>query len=290
MQKIPFSKIIAGTMTWGVWGKDCNSKQMIELMNCCLENNITTFDHADIYGDYTTEKAFGNAFSESKIDRQKIQLISKCGIQMQSDNRKNLIKHYDYSRSYIIWSVEQSLKNLQTDYLDLLLLHRPSPLMKAGEIAEAIEKLKLDGKILDFGVSNFTPSQTDLIQTKTKINYNQIEFSITHFEAMLNGSLDHMQAHEIIPMSWSPMGTIFKKDDEQTQRLKKIATNFSLKYNVPIDVILLAWILKHPSGVLPVCGTADPSRIANLMKATNVEMELQDWFALWSESNGYPVP
>jgi predicted oxidoreductase len=290
MNKTPFSKIIAGTMTWGVWGKDCNRTQMIELINCCLENKITSFDHADIYGDYTTEKAFGNAFSESKIDRNKIQLISKCGIQMHSENRKNTIKHYDYSASYIIYSVEQSLRNLQTDYLDLLLLHRPSPLMKADEIAEAIEKLKSDGKILDFGVSNFTPQQTDLIGSKTKINFNQIEFSITHFEAMLNGSLDHMQMHKITPMCWSPLGTVFKKDDEQSQQLKKIATNFSLKYDVPIDVILLAWILKHPSGILPVCGTADQSRIANLMRAVAVEMELQDWFALWSASTGVPVP
>lgn len=290
MNKTPFSKIIAGTMTWGVWGKDCNTKQMIELMNCCLENEITTFDHADIYGDYTTEASFGKAFNESKIDRNKIQLISKCGIQMESESRKNAVKHYEYSASYIIWSAEQSLKNLQTDYLDLLLLHRPSPLMRAEEIAEAVEKLKNDGKILEFGVSNFTPSQTDLIETKTKINYNQIQFSITHFEAMLNGSLDHMQSHNITPMSWSPLGTVFKKDNEQSQRLKKITTDLSLKYNVPVDVILLAWILKHPAGILPVCGTADQVRIANLMKATTVEMELQDWFALWSESAGVAVP
>lgn len=290
MTKSPFSKIIAGTMTWGVWGKNCNSKQMIELMNCCLDNNITTFDHADIYGDYTTEAAFGKAFCESKIDRNKIQLISKCGIQMLSEPRKNAVKHYDYSTSYIIWSVEQSLKNLQTDYLDLLLLHRPSPLMQADAVAEAIEKLKQDGKILDFGVSNFTPLQTDLIETKTKINYNQIKFSVTHFEAMLDGSLDYMQTHNIVPMSWSPLGTVFKKDDEQAQRVKKMATNLSLKYNISVDVLLLAWILKHPAGILPVCGTADPVRIANLMKATTVEMALQDWFALWSESSGVPVP
>ncbi|MFN2438135.1 MAG: aldo/keto reductase, partial [Chitinophagaceae bacterium] len=97
MNKKPFSRIIAGTMTWGAWGKNCNSKQMAELINCCLENNITTFDHADIYGDYTNEADFGKAFSKSKIDRQKIQLVSKCGIQMLSGKRKNTIKHYDYS-------------------------------------------------------------------------------------------------------------------------------------------------------------------------------------------------
>lgn len=290
MNITPFSNIIAGTMTWGVWGKNCNTKQMIELMNCCLENNITTFDHADIYGDYTTETAFGKAFGESKIDRSKIQLISKCGIQMESEQRKNAIKHYDYSTSYIINSVEQSLRNLQTEYLDLLLLHRPSPLMKTDEIAKAIEKLKHDGKILDFGVSNFTALQTDLIETKIKINYNQIRFSITDFEAMLDGSLDHMQTHNIKPMCWSPLGSVFKKEDDQANRLKKMATNFSLKYNVPDEVILLAWILKYPLGILPVCGTADQSRIANLMKATTVDMELQDWFALWSESAGVPVP
>ncbi|NNC50276.1 MAG: aldo/keto reductase [Flaviramulus sp.] len=290
MNKTPFSKIIAGTMTWGVWGKNCNNNEMIALLNCCMENNITSFDHADIYGDYTTETAFGNAFKESKIDRDEIQLISKCGIQLQSDNRKNLIKHYDYSKSYIISSVEQSLKNLKTDFLDLLLLHRPSPLMEVDEIAAAVEKLKNDGKILDFGASNFTTQQTDLIETKTKINYNQISFSITDHAAMLDGSLEHMQLHKIKPMCWSPLGRVFKKDDEQTRRIKKLAKSLSLKYNVPIDVILIAWILKHPSGILPVCGSSSKSRIAELMKATTINLDLQDWFALWTASLGEPVP
>jgi predicted oxidoreductase len=291
MNKTPFSKIIAGTMTWGIWGKNCDSNQMIELMNSCLESGISTFDHADIYGNYTTETAFGNAFAESKIDRQKIQLISKCGIQHKNKNRpQNSVGHYEYSKSYIISSAEQSLLNLQTDYLDLLLLHRPSPLMQVDEIAEAIEKLKNEGKILDFGVSNFTPSQTDLIETKTKINYNQIEFSITHLQPMLDGSLDHMQINKIKPMCWSPLGTVFRKDDEQSQRIKKVANELSLKYNVADDIILLAWILKHPAGISPVCGTSDKNRIANLMQATAIEMELQDWFALWIASTGNPVP
>jgi predicted oxidoreductase len=286
----PFSKIIAGTMTWGVWGKNCDTKQMIELMQSCLENDITTFDHADIYGDYTTEASFGKAFTESKIERDNIQLISKCGIQMLSEERKNTVKHYEYSSSYITWSVEQSLKNLQTDYLDLLLLHRPSPLMDVDEIATAIEKLKQEGKIIDFGVSNFSPHQSDFIETKTKISYNQIEFSITHFEAMLDGSLNHMQTRGIQPMCWSPLGSVFKKDNEQSLRVKKIAELLALKYEVSIDIILLAWILKHPSGILPVCGTADTNRIANLTKACQVKMELQDWFALWTESAGVSVP
>ena len=290
MSKTLFSKIIAGTMTWGYWGKNLDQNQMIELMNSCIETGITTFDHADIYGGYTTEAAFGNAFGESRIDRNTIQLISKCGIQLPSNNRNTKIHHYDYSKSHIIWSAEQSLKNLKTDYLDLLLLHRPSPLMQVDEIAEAIEKLKSEGKILDFGVSNFTPSQTDLIQTKMKVNYNQIEFSATHFEPMLDGSLDYMQTHKIKPLCWSPMGSVFKKNDEKSVRVKNLATKLSSKYNVEIDVVLLAWILKHPAGILPVFGTADKTRITNLIKATEIEMELEDWFAFWTESAGNPIP
>ena len=290
MNKTPFSKIIAGTMTWGIWGKNLSKNQMIDLMNTCFESGITTFDHADIYGGYTTEASFGAAFGESRIEREKIQLISKCGIQLPSEKRGTKVHHYDYSKSHIIESAEQSLKNLKTDYLDLLLIHRPSPLMQVDEIAEAIEKLKSEGKILDVGVSNFTPSQTDLIQTKIKVNYNQIEFSVTHFEPMLNGSLDHMQTNKIKPMCWSPLGSVFKKVDDKSIRIMKLATQLSLKYNVSIDVLLLAWILKHPSRILPVFGTADKTRITNLMEATTIEMELEDWFAFWTESAGKNVP
>ena len=290
MNDSKFSRIIAGTMNWGVWGKNYNTFDMAKMIHCCISNNITSFDHADIYGDYTNEADFGKALIESRIDRASIQLISKCGIQMKVGARNNSIKHYEYSKEYIIWSVEQSLKNLQTDYLDLLLLHRPSPLMQADEIAAAVNTLKSDGKILDFGVSNFTPSQTSLIQQKTKISYNQIEFSLTHCEAMTNGSLDDMQINNITPMSWAPLGAFFKKQDAQSNNIKNALLILADKYGVTEDVILLSWILKHPAGILPVIGTTDPSRINNAVKSMNVELELQDWFALWSASMGKDVP
>ena len=284
-----FSRIIAGTMTWGIWGKNYNTNQMIELLNCCLESNITTFDHADIYGSYTTEAGFGKAFSESQIKREKIQLISKCGIE-HTEGRNNKIKHYNYSKNYLIWSVENSLKNLQTDYLDLLLLHRPSPLMQADEIAEAIEKLKKEGKIKAFGVSNFSPMQTELINQKTKVEYNQIQFSATHLEPMLDGSLNYMQLHNIKPMSWNPLGSIFKENNEKTIRLHTLLDQLEIKYNVTKDVLLLSWIMKHPSGVLPVIGTTNSERIKNSTKAISTTLELEDWFAIWTESIGHKVP
>ncbi len=287
--KTQLSPIIAGTMNWGIWDKKLSTSEMEHLIHICTENKITTFDHADIYGDYTTESDFGKALKNSKIDRNVIQLISKCGIQ-HTRGRNNTIKHYNYSKDYIIWSVENSLKNLQTDYLDVLLLHRPSPLMVADEIAEAVAQLKSEGKILDFGVSNFTPSQTELIRQKTAIHYNQVQFSATHHEAMLDGSLDYMQLHKIRPMSWNPLGTVFREDIEQTRRLKKLLVQLVEKYGLGSDTILLAWILKHPAKVIPVAGTVNIARIQALMKAVELDLEQEDWFAIWTESMGNKVP
>jgi predicted oxidoreductase len=276
-------------MNWGIWDKNLSKSEMAHLIKICVENQITTFDHADIYGNYTTEADFGKAFKQSMVDRNTIQLISKCGIQ-HINGRNNSIKHYDYSKEYIIWSVENSLQNLQTDYLDVLLLHRPSPLMVADEIAEAIDQLKKEGKIIDFGVSNFTSSQTELLRQKTEINYNQVQFSATHYEAMLDGSFDYMQQHNIIPMSWNPLGTVFREDIEQTRRLKKLLVQLVDKYHLGSDTILLSWILKHPAKVIPVAGTVNIARIQSLMKAVTLDLEKLDWFAIWTESMGNKVP
>lgn len=285
------SRIIAGTMNWGVWDKNLNPTEMAHLINLCVENQISSFDHADIYGGYTTEASFGKALLESKIDRKKIQLITKCGIQYVSENRpKNSIKHYEYSKEYIIWSAENSLKNLQTDYLDVFLLHRPSPLMQADEIAEAVAKLKSDGKILSFGVSNFTPYQTELLRQKTDISFNQVQFSATHHEAMVDGSLDYMQIHKITPMAWNPLGTVFRENTDQTFRLRQLLAKLVEKYHIGSDIILLAWIMQHPAGILPVAGTVNSGRIQQLMKAKALVLDKQDWFAIWTESMGNRVP
>jgi predicted oxidoreductase len=289
MSKTTLSPIIAGTMNWGIWDKKLNQKEMENMIHICLENKITSFDHADIYGSYTTEAAFGKAFASSKIVREKMQLISKCGIQMLAENRNNKIKHYDYSKAHIIKSVEQSLNNLQTDYLDVFLLHRPSPLMQADEIAEAVEQLKLDGKIIDFGLSNFTSSQTELIRQKTKVSYNQVQFSATNFEPMLDGSFDYMQLHKIRPMSWNPLGFVFRNDIPQTHRLKKILATLVSKYHLGADTILLSWVLKHPAKVLPIAGTVNVARIQSLMKAVELDLDKEDWFAIWAESMGEEV-
>ena len=277
-------------MTWGSWGKNLDTKGIISIMKACLDEQITTFDHADIYGGHTTEEDFGKAFIQSGIERDKIQLISKCGIKYLSEKRDYSIKHYDYSAEYIIWSVENSLKNLQTDYLDVVLLHRPSPLMQAEEIARAIDKLKFQGKIRSFGLSNFTTSQTQLIQKEIAVDYNQIQFSATHHQPMTDGSLDFMQLHNITPMCWNPLGNVFREKNDQTERLSVLLNNLSAKYQVATDAILLAWIVQHPARISPVIGTTSPERIKNATHALTLKLELEDWFKIWTESMGTKVP
>lgn len=285
-----FSKIIAGAMTWGSWGKQFSKGEIIKLINHCVDNQITTFDHADIYGGYTTETDFGNAFAESGIKRETIQLISKCGIQYISENRNNKVKHYNYSRDYIIWSAEESLKNLKTDYLDLFLLHRPSPLMQPDDIAEAVSILKQQGKIKAFGVSNFTNSQVDLISKSTVVSVNQIEFSLTQHNAMHDGTLDYMMLNNITPMAWSPLGYVFKDDSEQTRRIHKQLGELMGKYNATEDQLLLAWIMMHPANIHPVIGTTDYKRITNATKAIQIKLELEDWFLILVACQGHKVP
>ena len=283
------SPIVSGTMNWGIWDKNLSTKEMVHLINICVENKITTFDHADIYGNYTTEADFGKALKESKMDRNKIQLISKCGIQ-HTLGRNNAIKHYDYSKEYIIWSAENSLRNLQTDYLDVLLLHRPSPLMQADEVAEAVLKLKSDGKIIDFGLASFSASQTELIRQKTEISYNQVQFSATNYKPMVDGSFDYMETNNIRPLSGNPLGSVFREDNSQTRRLKKLLLSLMEKYNLGSDSILLSWILQHPAKVIPIAGTVNVARIQSLMKAVELELDKEDWFAIWVESMGNDVP
>ena len=276
-------------MSWGVWGKQFSTKEQIDMIRFCTENGNAIFDHADIYGNYTTEAGFGKAFVDSGINREDIQLISKCGIQLINERRGSRIKHYEYAKEYIISSAEASLKNLKTDYLDTFLLHRPSPLMQPDEISEAITILQDSGKIINFGLSNFTPSQVDLIANSVPVTANQIEFSLTKNEAMFNGTLDKMLQKGIQTMSWSPLGAVFKDETAQTKRIKAVLKKLTKKYEISEDVILLAFILKHPAKVAPVVGTTNKERILNANSALNIHLELQDWFEMLAASQGYEV-
>ncbi len=285
-----YSKIIAGTMTWGSWGKQFSTAQMTDMIQYCFGMGLTTFDHADIYGDYTNEASFGTAFLQSGVPRDKVQLITKCGIQFDAETRPNRVKHYEYGKAYIISSVERSLKSLQTDYVDMLLLHRPSPLMHPGEIGEAIRTLQKAGKIRSFGVSNFSPSQIAVLETELPVMGNQVEFSLTADEVLYDGTLDDCLAHERMAMSWSPLGAFFREKTERTARIRKAMEPMTEAYGASYDQLLLAWIMKHPANVYPVVGTATKERLADALKAATITMDLQDWFILHEASRGQEVP
>ena len=286
------SPVIAGTMKWGAWGAKFSTKDYLLMIQTCLEHNISTFDHADIYGHYTVEEEFGQALLLDTSIRKKIQLITKCGIQMLSTNRPDhKIKSYNTSKQFIITSVENSLKNFNTDYIDLLLIHRPDPLMEPVEIAEAFTILKQQGKVLQFGVSNFTPSQIDMIHNVFPLVANQVEISILKLDSFTDGTLDYCQKQKIIPMAWAPLGggNIFNAEDERSKRVIAVSQLLSEKYNVLPEQILLAWLLKHPSKIKPVLGTAKHERIKLALEATRINLLREDWFVLWRASTGDEV-
>lgn len=288
-QTTKFSRVISGAMTWGSWGKKLSKKEMMELMHHSIECGLTTFDHADIYGGYTTEADFGAAFGESGIKREDIQLITKCGIQLM-DRKKNRINHYQYDKDYIIWSAEESLKKLKTDYLDFFLIHRPSPLMNPNEIAEAARHLLVSGKIKQFGVSNFTTSQMAMLEKAVPVEGNQVEFSLTHHDPMYDGVFDDCIANKRMAMAWSPLGSFFREDDEQVARIKEAMEPLMEKYDADESQLLLAWILKHPAKAHPVIGTTNKKRMELAAKAIKIDLELQDWFALLVAAQGHDVP
>lgn len=279
-------------MTWGRWGKQLDTQGMRSLIEHCFDVGITTFDHADIYGDYTTEADFGRALAGQSQLRAKMQLVSKCGIKLVTPNRPDhKLKSYDTSRSHIIASVERSLTNLHTDYLDLLLIHRPDPLMDPYEIAEAVALLKQQGKILHFGVSNFTPNQLKLLRQLTPVVTNQVECSLLHRQPIWDGTLDQCLRLRIRPMAWSPLGgrryfQALHDDDYPTRLHTKL---MEMAGEGREDVLMLAWLLKHPAGIIPVLGTTRPERLSAAASAFDVNLSREDWFGLMEAASEKPV-
>ncbi len=279
-------------MRWGVWGAEFSTAQYRTMIEACLENGIACFDHADIYGGYTTEAEFGGALKEDPSIRQHLKLVTKCGIQMTGPNRpQHTIKSYNTSKEHIIRSAERSLQNFGTDYLDVFLIHRPDPLLDPSEVAEAVSQLKQQGKILAFGVSNFLPHQTDLLAAHTLIEYNQVEISVSKADAFSNGTLENCMKHGIIPMAWAPLGGGLFTDETHPHFRSITATTKELaeKYNTGLNEILLAWLHTHPSGIVSVIGTTKIDRLLQAKAAASIRLQREDWFALLQAATGEEV-
>lgn len=287
-------------LAYGLWrlmavpgGADV--QQVLARIQTCLDHGITTFDHADIYGGYQCEAAFGAALRAHPGLRQKMELVTKCGIMLVNPARpNNRLKHYDYSRRHIVESVESSLRNLATDHIDVLLLHRPSPLLDPDEVAEALQHLVGQGKVRHLGVSNFTPSQFDMLASRLTVPLvtNQVELHPMRLEAFQDGTLDQCMRARISPMAWSPLagGRLATGQGEAETRVRAVLGELARQYGADQEQLLLAWLLRHPSRIIPVVGTNRLERITSAAGALSLEMELQDWFAVWSAALGSEVP
>ncbi|KXK25579.1 MAG: aldo/keto reductase [Bacteroidetes bacterium OLB12] len=275
-----FSRIISGVWRWRL------APEAVErLIQTSLDEGITTFDHADIYGDHSNEEIFGETLRKQPALRNKMELVTKCGIKFPSDKRpKTWVKHYDTSKEHIIWSAENSLKMLHTDRIDLLLIHRPDPLLNPQEVAEAFSQLKQQGKVLNFGVSNFTRPQFYMLQNflPMPLVTNQIEISLARVEPLFNGDVDLLMEQQASPMAWSPLaGGNLTGERELFHK----ATRYQASYSQ----LSLAWLLKHPSNIFPVIGTTKPERIKEAAQALTIKLDRQDWFEMLRVATGKDV-
>jgi len=288
------SRIVHGSWHLADWNK--STREIVDLVHGCLEQGITTFDHADIYGDYTCEGRFGTALAEAGIDRSAIQLVTKCGIKLVSTRRPgHRMKCYDTSCSHIIASVENSLRCLHTDYIDLLLIHRPDPLADPREINEAFVRLRQAGKVHSFGVSNFLPAQLEALASKLDVPLvtNQIEYSVLHLDAHADGSIDLCQKLGLCPMAWSPLGggRLFREDSDRARRLRETLARLGRDLGgAAPEQVAIAWILRHPVRFVPVLGTGNAARIQQAVEALDLELSTEQWFEIRRDSLGQDVP
>jgi predicted oxidoreductase len=280
------SDIVVGTMRWGIWDAKFTTAQYEAMIDTSMSLGMSTFDHADIYGDYTTEAEFGAALKLHPEWRSQMELVTKCGIIRVCDQKpEHYIKAYDFTKSHILQSAEDSLRNLQTDYLDVMLLHRPDLLMDPDEVAEAFELLYTSGKVRSFGVSNFTPSQVKLLQSTVPVGVHQLEVSVKDVSAFDDGRLDQCALDGIVPMAWSPLGggTL---PNEMLTVLEPLATAFE----VTPQAIALAWLLQHSSGILPVVGTTKAENLEAAQKALNIKLDRQQWYTIYQAATGTTLP
>ena len=258
-----------------------------------MARGVTSFDHADIYGGYAVEALFGEALALKPALRGQMQLISKCGIKLVHPARPGHRVHsYDSSREHIVASVEQSLRALRTDRLDMLLLHRPDALLDADEVAEAFATLQAAGKVLSFGVSNYSPAQFELLNARTPLLSNQVELNPLNLGVLNDGTLEQAQRLRLRPMIWSPLagGRLFSDDGEQAQRVRQALQQAADVQGVSLATAAYAWVLRHPSRPVPIVGSHRLAALDEALAALDWRMDAETWWSVWIANTGHAVP
>ncbi|WP_374536637.1 aldo/keto reductase [Chitinimonas taiwanensis] len=286
-----FSRLIMGVWRIGDWAM--RPAEVADLIEACLDLGIDTFDLADIYNGYQCEAMFGAALATRPALKPHLKLISKCGIALVTPARpQHRVKHYNTSRAHIIASAEHSLQAMGVEQLDLLLIHRPDPLMDADEVADAFAALKQAGKVKAFGVSNFLPHQFELLQSRLAepLVANQIEISLLHTAPLFDGSLDLAQRQRTMPQAWSPLGGGRLSSTPAESALGRVLQRLGDELNATPEQLAIAWLLRHPARIHPVLGSGKLQRIRELVAAQTLALDRQQWFELLEAAMGREMP
>ncbi|MGR5063001.1 aldo/keto reductase [Photobacterium sp. DNB22_13_2] len=289
-----FSELVQGYWRLADW--HMSPQERLSFLKQHIELGITTVDHADIYGGYACEQLFGEALAIDSSVRDQIEIVTKCDINLCTDLvPERQINHYDTSKQHIVHSVNNSLSRLQVENIDVLLIHRPDVLMNADEVAEAFTELKQQGKVNHFGVSNFTPSQFDLLQSRldAPLVTNQVEVNPLNFEVAHDGTLDQLQMKRIKPMAWSCLGggAIFSGQSEQQVRVRNELEAIREEVGAQsIDQVIYAWVRRLPSNPLPIIGSGKIERVRGAVDALGITLTREQWYRVWVASKGHGVP
>lgn len=291
-----FSRLIYGT--WRILDDAATAtpENLLARLHACLELGITTLDTAEIYGLYKVEEFMGETLRREPGLRDRFEIVTKAGIYVPCEfhpDRKTA--HYNATAARLVKSAEKSLRLLGTDRIDLFLVHRPDWLTSADETAEGLNKLMREGKILHAGVSNYNVHQVELLNARLDrpLVTNQIEFSLLHMDPIFDGTADQCQRLGMRPMAWSPLaqGRLMSLEDPATVRVHAKAAELSAKYDgASLDQLAYAWILAHPSQPLPIIGTNKLDRLQSTAKSTAIQLEREDWYALWEAAQGRQIP
>lgn len=304
---IEISRLAYGCMRIsGSWDRNTVDKAAIErgigIIESAVEAGYTFFDHADIYGDTACESIFGHAIQKHPEWRDRLVVATKCGIRFEDEPAPGQPHRYDFSYDHIVTSVEESLERLHLEQIDLLMLHRPDFLADPAEIAKAFTALKTSGKVREFGVSNFRPSLLSAVQSALPfaLQVNQVEIHPLRLDCFTDGTLDQCLERTITPMAWSPLaqgrvadGQEPKADAANREHHLGILAALDAaaeQFECTRSVIVLAWLLRHPAGIVPVIGSTQPANILSAALATEIDMDRDTWYRILRAARGEKLP
>ena len=297
MERVRLGEVEISRIVYGMWrladDPDRSPAHVQGKVETCLAQGVTTFDQADIYGDYESEGVFGDALRASPSLRDRIEIVGKCDILLMSERFPDRrVKHYDTSPEHIRASVDTSLERMGTDRLDVLLLHRPDPLMDHHATGRALDDLVASGKVRAVGVSNFKPHDWTLLQSAMSrpLVTNQIELSLMAMDPFTDGQLAFLQERGVPPMAWSPLAGGALVSGAGEGALRAVMARVAQEHGVDVAAVAVAFLLRHPAGIIPVMGTNNPARIASFADALRVDLDRDAWFELYAAALGSDVP